>query len=165
LDALKCIKTRRSIRKYANKKIPKSLLHEIVDCGRLAPSARNRQPWEFIVVTDKEKLKKLSKICTYGKHIKDAAACIIVCGYLNKKYVVEDCCVASENILLAANALGIGSCWIAGKGKDYSKEVSSLLKVPEGIEVITLIALGYPAELASMPKKRSTEEVIHWESF
>lgn len=74
------IKDRRSVRKFSGKPIEKRILEEIVDCARLAPSARNIQPWKFVVVGDKEKLARISEHMEYGRFIKDAAACVVVCG-------------------------------------------------------------------------------------
>ena len=85
-ETIQNIKNRRSVRQYSDKPIPNEILKELVDCARLAPTARNEQPWEFIVVTDKSTLAELSRIATYGPFIRDAAACIIVCGDGAAKY-------------------------------------------------------------------------------
>jgi nitroreductase len=111
-DTISSIKKRRSHRAYLAKPIEKEILEEIIDCARLAPSAVNIQPWEFLVVTDKTMLRKISDIATYGKFIKNAAACIIVLCK-ESDYYLEDGCAATENILVAAESLGIGSCWVA----------------------------------------------------
>ena len=163
VEALEAIRKRRSVRNYRQDVIKNELLEEIVDCGRLAATARNEQPWEFIVVTDKDKLKKIAEITDYGKFIAQAAACItVVCR--ETKYYLEDGSAAVQNILVAASALGIGSCWVAGDKKPYAKEIMSLLSVPEGYKLIALIPLGYPAEAPS-PPKRKLSEVLHWEKF
>jgi len=139
-------------------------LKKLIDAARYAPSARNIQPWEFVVVTDGKKLKKIAEITDYGKFIADAAACVVVLCDSNEKYFLEDGCNASMNILLAAKNYGIGSCWVAGHKKEYVGKIKKLLGVPEKYEVISLLALGYPAENPK-PKKRSLNDVLHWEKF
>jgi len=163
-ETIKSIKERRSVRKYTNKKISKEILEEIVDCARLAPSARNEQPWEFIVITNKETLKKLSKTVTYGSFLDGAEACIIVCGKENG-HLIEDGCAATENIMVAAHSLGIGSCWIAGYNRKYNEEVKQLLNIPKEKDMVSIISLGYIAEKSNMPKKRNLKEVLHWEEY
>ncbi|MBL7100602.1 MAG: nitroreductase family protein [Nanoarchaeota archaeon] len=164
MDALACIKTRRSIRQYTNKPIDKNILQEIIDAARLAPSARNIQPWHFIVVTEKETLKKIANLTDYGSFIADAAACIVVCCE-DTKYYLEDGCNASENILLAAKSFGIGSCWVAGDKKDYCKDIKELIGVPPDYKIISLLPLGYPISDVQQPPKKRLDEIIHWEKF
>jgi len=165
MDALEALKTRRSIRAYKKKKMPKNVLAGIIDCARLAPTANNRQPWEFIVVTGKETRKKIADMTTYGKFIANAAACVVVCGKKDADYIREDCSAATENILLAAKALGIGSCWVAGYQKAFEDELKGMLGIPGSIAVFSLVALGYPDEQPEPHNKRSVEEVLHWEKF
>ncbi len=163
MDAIKCIKTRRSIRKYKPDKIEKEIIEDIIDCARLAPTANNIQPWEFIVVDNKEIKDQLAEITDYGKFIKEAPVCIVVfCK--DTKYYLEDGSAATQNILLAANAYGLGTCWVAGDKKPYADKIRKLLNVPEGYKLISLISMGYPAEKPS-PPKRALNEVLHWNSF
>lgn len=164
MDALQAIKERRSVRKYLNREIPKNILEDLVDCGRLAATARNAQPWEFIVITDKQKLKQISDITSHGKFIANAAACIAVLGKKDATYFLEDGSAATQNILVAAKAHNLGSCWVAGYGKDYAENIKKILSVPEEYTLVSLISLGYPAENPNK-SKRSLEEVLHWEQF
>lgn len=165
MDAIKVLKTRRSIRSYKDKSIPKDILMDIIDCARLAPSARNEQPWEFIIVTDKEKKKKIAKLPSHGQFIEPAAACIGVCAKKDAEYLCEDCAAATENILLAAKAHNLGSCWVAGRNKPFEKELKKILEIPDDITVFSLIALGYSDEQPEPHNKRTAEEVSHWERF
>jgi nitroreductase len=158
------IKDRRSVREFSGKAIEKRILEEIVDCARLSPSARNIQPWVFLVVADKEKLAKISEHMEYGRFIKDAASCIVVCGDKGAKRHVEDCCIASENIMLAAKSLGIGSCYVAALGKDVSIP-RKLLEIPEDYEIVCFIPLGYFEGSPEPHDKKSMENVIRWEKF
>ncbi|MGA2774977.1 MAG: nitroreductase family protein [Candidatus Omnitrophota bacterium] len=166
MDALEAIKIRRSVRQFQNKPIPRDILETLVDAGRYAATARNVQPWEFLVITERETLKKIASLAENGRFIADTASCIAV--YSNDtKYYLEDGCAATENILICAASLGIGSCWVAGDKKPYCPEVSYLLGVPIGYKLISLIALGYPTDknALNVAEKRSLKESLHWEKF
>jgi nitroreductase len=163
VDALDCLRTRRSVREYTTDPIPTEILEAIVDCGRLAPSGRNEQPWEFVVVTDKERLEELADITDFGKHIARSAACVVVfCK--NTKYYLEDGSAATANVCNAAWAHGVASCWVSGDKREYAEDVREALNVPTGYKLISLIPLGYPAE-TPVKEKRSLSDVIHWEAF
>ncbi|MCD6590881.1 MAG: nitroreductase family protein [Candidatus Aenigmarchaeota archaeon] len=163
-DMLAFIKSRRSIRKYTDKQIDRNILEEIINAARLSPSALNIQPWHFVVVTDKEKLKMISMIVSWGDFIKDCAACIVVCGDKKVKRYIEDCCIASQTIMLAAKSFGIGSCYVAALGKPVN-EVKKILNIPEHLEIVSFIPLGYPAENPEPHNKKPISEVLHWETF
>lgn len=163
-EAIKVLKERRSVRQYEAKPIPKEILEDIIDCARLAATARNDQPWVFVVVTNEEGKKELAKLATHGKFIAEAAACVAVFCEKESTYKVEDGSAATENILLAAKAYGIGSCWVAGHGKPYAEDVRKLLNVPEKYELISLVALGYTSQTPNPPKK-SLSEVLKWEKY
>jgi len=166
MDPLEMLKTRRSIREYSNEPIAKEILEKIIDAARFAPTARNVQPWEFIVITEIPTLKKLSELAENGRFLAEAKACIAVfCS--DTKYYLEDGCAATCNILLAAAALGIGSCWVAGDKKPYALKVAQLLNVPIAYKLVSLVALGYPKPKDSfyLAEKRSLKEVIHWEKW
>ncbi|NMB24051.1 MAG: nitroreductase family protein [Firmicutes bacterium] len=163
MDAIQAIKTRRSIRKFQDKPIPRDVLENIVDCGRLAASGRNDQPWEFVVVTDPAIKDKIANATDYGKFIAQAAACIAVfCK--DTTYYIEDGSAASQNILVSAWAQGVGTCWIAGDKKHYAETIGEIVKAPEGIKLVSLIALGYPNEQPTR-EKRELQDVLHWDSF
>lgn len=165
-NLLKLLKTRRSVRVFQNKSIPRQELEKIVDAARFAPSARNVQPWEFVVVTDKNKIAELAGLGQNAAFMAKAAACIVVfCS--DTHYFLEDGSSATCNILLAATALGIGSCWIAGDKKPYVQQVNALLNVPANMKLISLIALGYPVEenVFRFAEKRELKELLHWEKF
>jgi nitroreductase len=166
MDAIDTLKSRRSIRSFQNKDIPKEMLEEIIDVARFSPTARNVQPWEFIVITNVETLKRFSELAENGRFMDQAKACVaVVCS--DTKYYLEDGCSATVNILNAATALGIGSCWVAGDKKPYCAEVAKLLGVSQGLKLVSLVALGYPQDKDSfrLADKRSLKEVIHWGRF
>lgn len=163
MDAIECLKTRRSVRSYKPGSIERSVIEDIVDCGRLAATAVNIQPWVFVAVTDPYKLSQIAGITDHGKFIGNASCCIAV--FCEKvKYYLEDGSAATQNILLAARAHGLGSCWVAGDKKPYCGEIAQLLEVPEQYTLVSLIALGY-AESVPNPSKKRLGEVLRWESF
>ena len=164
MDTLTAISARHSIRKFNAKPIPKDVLEKVVDAGRLAPTARNEQPWEFVVVTDREMLRKVGETTDTGKFIIDAGACIaVICKAT--KYYLEDGCAATENILLAATALGVQSCWVAGDKKAYATSILNLLGVPANYHLVSLLALGYADSEPKTYAKRSLDRVLHWDKF
>jgi nitroreductase len=166
MDIIEAIKKRRSIREYLDKPIPKEALQNLVDAARFAPTARNVQPWEFIVITEPKTLQKIAALAENARFLAEAKAGIAIFSS-DTKYYLEDGCAATQNILLAATALGIGSCWVAGDKKPYCGQVSSLLKVPEGFKLVSLISLGYPKskDVFKIAQKREPETLTHWEEF
>ena len=163
MDALDCLKTRRSVRQFTSEEIDKTILEDIVDCGHLAASAINIQPVHFVVVTDSELKLKLANTTDHGKFLAHAPACIVVLSE-NVKYYLEDGSAATQNILLAAKAYGLGSCWIAGDKKEYADTIVNMLGAPSSTKLISLIAIGKPASIQS-PAKKSVSEVIHWNRY
>jgi len=163
MEAIKALKTRRSKRKFLPTPVPKKVIEDIIDCGRLAPSAVNIQPVEFIVVTKEEIRKKIAEMTDYGRFIVEAPVCIVIFSR-QTKYYLEDGCAATENILLAAHAHGLGACWVAGDKKLYAEKVRQLLGAPQNFKLITLIPLGYSKE-EPKPAKRKLKDVLHWEKY
>jgi nitroreductase len=166
MEAIELLRLRRSIRAFENRPIDRDLLEKIIDAGRFAPTARNVQPWEFVVVTESRTLKAISELAENGRFISQAKACIAVfCS--DTKYYLEDGCAATMNILLAAAALGVGSCWVAGDKKPYCLQVSELLDVPKEFKLVSLIALGYPQENSAfkIAEKKPLKQMLHWEKF
>ncbi|HCE43568.1 MAG TPA: nitroreductase family protein [Lentisphaeria bacterium] len=164
MDAIEVLQKRRSIRKYTRKAVSRKDIETIVDCGRLAATARNEQPWEFVVVTDAKMRKTLAEITEYGKFIADAPVCIcVLCK--DTKYYIEDGSAATENIMLAARALGLGTCWVAGDKKPYAGKVAKILGAPEGYKLVSFIPIGHAEDLGQNCTKRPLGEVLHWEKF
>ena len=163
MEAIKALKSRRSKRTFLPRRVPKKVVEDIIDCGRLAPSAVNIQPVEFIAVTSKKSRKKIAEMTNRGRFIAEAPVCIAVFSRQTKHYL-EDGCAASENILLAAHAHGLGACWVAGDKKSYAKKIRQLLGVPQEFKLITLIPLGY-SEQDPKPAKRKLKDVLHWEKY
>jgi nitroreductase len=163
METFEAIRKRRSVRQYSGKAIPVSMLEQLVDAARFAATARNEQPWEFVIVTGDE-VKRLAEITDHGKFMAGANACIAVfCK--DTKYYLEDGSAATQNLLVAAAALGLGSCWIAGDKKPYCAEICKLLCAPPECRLVSLVALGYPVGPAPEPQKRQLKELVHWQKF
>jgi nitroreductase len=161
MDALDAIRRRRSVRRYTGDSIPREDLEKIVDAGRLAASGNNRQPWDFIVVTDRAMIDTLKVAAGW---MDKAGAIIAVVLDPSSRWWLEDGSAAVENMLIASTALGYGSCWLEGYTLPREEEFKALLGVPEGKRLLTLVPLGVPAEWPTVEKK-SLEEVIHWETY
>ena len=158
------ISKRVSVRAYAPKPVPRDVLEKIADAGRLAPTGRGEEPWEFVAVTDKGSLKELGRLADSGRFLAGAGAAVAVfCR--QAKYYIEDGSAATQNMLLAATALGVASCWVAGDKKPYVGEVTKLLGVPPDFKLVSLISIGWPKEKIKQSKNRSLDEVLHWEKF
>lgn len=145
MDAITAIMQRRSIRKYLPKAIPEEDLKAILEAGRQAPSAANRQPWHFVVVREEEQKRKLAEACSGQLWMADAGAIIAGLGKptVNEKWYPVDVAIAMENMVLAATALGYGTCWI---GAFDEAKVKSALGVPDDVRVVALTPLGAPAD-------------------
>lgn len=165
MQTFEAISKRVSTREYRSKPIDTALLEKLVDAGRRAPTARRVEPWEFIVVTNKDCLQKLSELVSpNGSFVKAAASCIVIyCK--DTKYYLEDGCAATENILLMAADLELGACWIAGDKKPYTAKVTEFFGIPDDFKLISLIALGWPKKESAQSRNRRLKEVLHWEKF
>ena len=167
---LKEIVERYSVRKYLDKDVEEEKLREVLEAGRLAPSACNYQPWKFIVVRDKETRKKIAEPTTWAKFIAEAPVLIVACkvrdGFLMGGWydsAILDIGIALDHMTLQATHLGLGTCWI---GDFNEKLVKELLEIPENVRIVALLTLGYPREKKIPKKKRKPfEEVISFEKF
>jgi nitroreductase len=162
-SAIAAIGDRRSIRAYTAEPVERSTIEEIVDCGRLAPTAMNDQPWDFIVLTDRKDLERIPPMLGHGEFIANAAFAVLVLAR-ETNYAVEDCCAATENLLIAAAAHGIGSCWVAGTKQAYGPAVAKAFGAPEDRQLIAIVSFGYPAETPQV-EKRPLADVLHWDRF
>jgi len=159
------ILTRRSIRRYETKDIPEELLQQILEAGRQAPSAVNRQPIRFIIVKDHDLLKNLCDNAII-RFVKTAPVAVVGCAdvksLLTGKWAVVDATIAMQNMVIAAWTLGVGSCWIGACNEEKVKE---MLKIPDKWKVVALLTLGYPAEQPIPRKKKPFEELFGFNSF
>ena len=174
MELLQIMKNRRSIRKYTGDKIPTDQLKMILQAGLLAPSSKNLRPVEFIVVEDKNTLKKLSKSKQAGSGmLSDASCAVVVIGDTRKADAwVEDCSLAMGYMLLMAENLGIAACWVQERlrktllRKDSGTYVKELLEIPNDYEVEAILSLGIPKKSEDPRTWDETEQnKIHWENF
>lgn len=169
MDAIKAIKTRRSIRKYSNKKIPNKKIKKLLELGMHAPSAGNQKPWHFVVIQDSEIFKKIPNFHPHAKMLNQAQLAILICYDINlekhKDMAIQDCSAATQNILIAANAEGIGSVWLGIYPREERiKGLIELLELPKNIIPFSLISLGYPLEKINK-KKIFDPERIHYNQW
>jgi nitroreductase len=161
---------RRSIRKYTDAPVPKETLVTLLKAAMAAPTATNAQPWEFVVVTDEETLEKLRSGLPFAKMKAPAVICVLGSERMQRtaagfKFWVQDCSAATQNILLAATALGLGSVWVGVYPITlFKRHVQRTLNLPEGTNPLNLIFLGYPAETKE-PRTQYEERRVHWGAF
>jgi len=141
-ELLEFLKSRRSIRNFQEKEIPDNELKMILEAGRWAPSGSNKQPWQFIIIKNKEILKKISETAIYGKFIKKVPVAVAIVGKIseNPNWYVQDTTLASMNMMLMAFSLNIGTCWIGSMDREKAKE---LLGLGKDDFLLTLLPLGY----------------------
>jgi nitroreductase len=154
------IKGRHSVRKFKSDPIDESFIHDAIECAVHAPTAMNLQPWLIDVIRSKELLKKIAAVTDHGKFIAEAPVCFAIFGERNAKYYLEDCCAATENLILGLLAYGVGSCWVAGDKKEYAEEIRTLLNVPEKYTLVALVPAGLPLEISPAPKKETKNLVF-----
>ena len=166
-DLIQTIFARRSIRKYTSEPVSEEHIQTLLEAAMAAPSASNRKPWQFIVVTDRERLDALAESHPHGKMLFDAALSISVCGDLTEmeRYWVQDCSAATENLLLAAVALGLGAVWLGVYPRDERvAAVRDILALPDHITPLNLIAIGHPAEV-KRPRTQFDGDRVHRETW
>ena len=171
MNVFEAIEKRRSIRSYEPTPVPDEKLEKILEAARLAPSASNLQPRHFIVISDEERKKALST-GMFAKFLRQAPVVIAACGDEKKspKWYVIDVAIAVENMVLAATGEGLGTCWI---GSFDENKVRAVLKIPENLRVVVLLALGYPSGkeglgskvLRLVRKRKSLDEIVSLEEY
>lgn len=164
---LETIFARRSIRKYTQEPVEQKKIEMLLKAAMAAPSASNRKPWQFVVVTQRGTLDALAEAHPYGKMLFEAPLCISVCGDLTEmeRYWVQDCSAATENLLLAATGLGLGAVWLGAYPRDQRvAAVRATLALPDHITPLNLISIGYPAE-EKEPRTQYDESRVHWERW
>ena len=170
-DALSVIYARKSVRNFTGESVGMEELQELIKAGMAAPSAVNCQPWEFILVTERTTLDKLGDALPFAKMIYKAGAAIVVCGIpqqAHKKfleYAILDPALASENILLAAEAMGLGAVWTAAYPyPDRMDVVRIILSIPKDVIPLNVIPIGHPTG-EDVPKDKFKKEKIHREKW
>lgn len=162
MDVMTAIQTRRSIRKYQDKEVPKDVLMRLLEAARLAPSGANRQPWELVVVTDLQKRRALVPICKNQKFIEEAAVFIVGIDDPQQKWSRVDLAIALDELSLAAVELGLGTCWI---GAFDGEKMASFLQIPKNRVVTVCMTLGYPDETPDARSRKQLDELVDWNVY
>jgi len=164
-NLLEFLKSRRSIRKFKPQSPPRDLVLKAIDVARFAPSARNSQPWRFIIVEDTEIKSKLASIHIYASPLKNAPLAVVVVCHVDESptsYML-DCANATIYFLLAVHALGLGAVWI--QTLRNIEEIRSILGIPENVIPVAIIALGYPDESPSPKPRKPLEELVFMNKY
>ena len=169
MEIISEIRNRRSVRSYLAKPVEKDKLLRVLEAGSLAPSARNKQRWRYIVVQDAEDRRELMRLAYSQTFIADAPVILIACG-VDTEYVMTcgqlaypiDVSISIDHITLQAVAEGLGTCWI---GKFDEKGVKKMLHIPDDVRVVELLTLGYPAENPAPTTRKSFEETIKFDRW
>lgn len=164
METLKAILTRRSIRKYSKKNIPEEYYEILLKAAMHAPTARNRQPWHFIIISDRKILHALSEVNSSWTMLDQAANAIVVCGDRNledvESFIIQDCAAATQNMLLAAHELGLGSVWLGVHPRgDRLQPLIKLLHIPDHILPVSMISVGKPDEYREQPERYNIERI------
>lgn len=167
---LALLKGRRSIRRYRPDPVPEEMLAQLLEAGRWAPSASNRQPWTFIVVRDEAVRREVAQDAAYyvlrWAHAEEAPLLLVLCGdarsKLYRRFLHEDIGLAGSQIMLQAKALGLGTCWLGGVDR---KGIGAVLKLPEHLEVVGVLTVGFPAEDPPPPPRRPLHEIVHYDTY
>lgn len=164
-QALEILHQRRSIRKYTEQPVSEEHLVAMLQAAMAAPSASNKQPWQFVTVQERSLLDQLAEVHNYAKMLREATLCVAVCGDRGNKFWEQDCAAATQNILLAATGLGLGAVWLGiHPNPDPVAKVVRLLHIPDSHLPLCLIAIGHPAEQKS-PSERYDQAKLHREQW
>ena len=158
---------RRTIREFTDESVTDEQVEAMLKAAMAAPSAQELQPWRFVVVRRRQTLDRLAKVHKYAHMLAKAPLAVVVCGdaKVSEKHWVEDTCVATQNLLLAATALGLGGVWVSlYPKKKHQKYVRELLDIPEHLGVLCALALGNPAEKKPARTKYDAS-YVHWEEW
>jgi nitroreductase len=170
MEVFEAVQKRSSVRAYDPKPIPEDVMNRVLESARLSPSAANRQPWHFILVTDTEKKKALSK-GAFARFIQEAPTIIVACAdeKASAKWCAIDTAIATQTMVLTATAEGLGTCWI---GSFDEADVKKLLAIPEHLRVIALLPIGYPRDKLDLVKainsikgRKTLKEIISREKY
>jgi nitroreductase len=164
VDTLQTIFERRSIRKYKREPIPDEHLKQILEAGRQAPSAANRQPWHFVVVRDPEQRQCVAQACNGQMWMADAACILVALGLpaVSNKWHRVDVAIALENMVLAARSLGYGTCWI---GAFDPEKVKAVCQIPSEAEIVACTPLGVPDASPAARERKPWEQVFSAERY
>jgi nitroreductase len=168
---LQSIFARRSARRFTGQTVEPGLIQDVLEAAMAAPSAVAKDPWHFVVLQNPTTLARLASGLSNGRFLTQAAVAVAVCGDLERthegslSFLLQDCSAATENMLIAATQLGLGSCWLGiHPREDRMQMVRTELKLPTNIVPVCLVALGWPAQRAE-PRTRFRENAVHHEMW
>ena len=169
MELFEAVNTRRSIRSYTDRPVDQDAVQRILAAGMMAPSAGNEQPWEFIVIRDRNTLRAISRAHPHADMVQHAQLAILVCGNLNyvthSEYWVQDLAAATQNMLLAAHALGLGSVWVGVHPRERRvSDIRKVIPMPDTITPFSLLPIGYPGE-QNTSHDRYNESRVHREEW
>jgi len=169
MDVMECIRSRRSVRSYEDREVEEEKLQQVLEAGRLAPSANNRQEWKFVVVRDRDLRGRLADAACGQAFVGEAPVVIAACAVETDRTMtcghpahVVDLAIALDHMALAARSLGLGTCWIGAFHQDKVKEV---LGIPDAVQVIELMPLGYPTSWPDARPRKGTGEVVCYDRW
>ena len=159
--------SRRSVRNYQPDPVPQELIEQVLEATRWAPSGMNMQPWEFVVITDQDIRRQVSRHAVFyamrSQQVYQAPVLIAVCGHCRRgPFVRDDCIFAGANLMLAATDLGLSTCWVGGFREQPIKQI---LGIPEETSLVGLVTLGYAQGETTPPPKRDLPSVLHWQHY
>ena len=165
-DALTLLKTRRSIRKYKDKQVEDEKIEKCLEAARWAPSASNKQPWEFLIVKDKKTREKLADIHPYAQFTAESPVVFIPLTNpkIHEKYHISDTALATLQYMIEAHSIDLGTCWAGVIGSSFEPKIKAMLNVPDHLNVLGIIATGYPDEKPTKTRKE-LETLVHYEKY
>lgn len=166
MDAIDAILTRRSIRKYTPEPVPPELVNELLRAAMSAPSAKNEQPWHFVVITDRDILNVIPELHPFSSMLREASLAIVVCANTQIAdsigWWVQDCSAATQNLLIAAHARGLGAVWLGVYPREQrTKDMQNLLELPPHVIPLCIVPVGYPAEKKSRADRYNPSRIHH----
>jgi nitroreductase len=167
---LALLRDRRSIRRYREDPVPDGMIDQLLEAGRWAPSANNLQPWHFIVVRDPVIRKEIAEFTLHSGephvHLSESPVLIVLCGVerdrIYHEYLNGDVAMAALQMMLQAKAIGLGTCWVGGLNR---AAIGGLLRIPDPIQVVCLLTVGFPGEDPEPPPRRPLEEIVHYDLY
>ncbi len=173
MDFFEVVKMRRSVRSYLDEDVSDEEIRRLLEAATLAPSAGNCQPWEFVIVRDGKRKEALSKAALGQRFVAEAPVVIVVCANVPRTaahygsrgaslYVIQDTAAATQNILLAATAMGLATCWV---GAFDEGKVWEILELPDEVRPLAIVPVGRPRRVPSMPPRIPLERVVHYDKW